>query len=1205
MARKLIVEIVGDSSSLEKAFGSASKSGSSFSRNLIRVGKAAAVGVGAAFVGMAAVVKVGFDEIAEGQKVAAQTAAVLKSTGGVANVTAKEVANLATEQSKLTGIDDELIQSSENLLLTFKNVRDEVGKGNNVFERATKSALDLSTAGFGSVESASKMMGKALNDPIKGMTALGRAGVTFSEDQKKAIKSLVDTGDLLGAQKIILKEVESQVGGSAKAYGETLPGQLSKLKNAFEEAAAGVAQALLPALTRLVEIAVDLIPVLAEWGRKIGEAVGPSVTAAVEGIIPLFQRVKQSIIDLANAARSILPTLQAIGGAAFGAAMSSAGQAVIVATAAMYAFRTAVTAVTAQLAALRAAAAGAGIASLISPLGLATAAVGLMTAAFVYSRGASDALKGSLDAQRASLEALQDAARESTNSQDRLRDSKIAVRQATLDVSAAVRARNQLEAQGKRGTDEYTQAQVRVQQAYSSRIRAEHEVSAAQEGVTKSSKNQSSAIQTLNKDAEFLRGRMESGTSALGRFGNEAAKHRLVTAYATEMQKMARQADKLADANAKSNPKLAEAAEKFADNARAASNYAKRTGEIPPALGKVGPQAQAAGKNVGTSFGQGLAAGIGSQISSIAAAAARSVTAAENAARAAAQAKSPSKTWQKLGEDMQQGLIIGFITRGTTFSQMAASHLSTSLQSARTEFLAASKILGAGAAQKIVDGFRSQDQSLAQQIKTALRTATTEAIKAAAQAVTDARGTLTSAFQSVANDALSAFDAVVGAWKPPALIKLEARQLERQKQDLIDAITKAGEDVKAARDAFTEAVAGGDPEKVKTAQAALVQAQKAQADALAAQQDFSDQQLAAKQQIAHDKRMAQRRVHLQAELAEVQTWLQKHPGQYEEAQRRINAILKQHGVDAKFWGTAVGIALADGMKASNRAVAAAAEALATAIAKKLKLRSNAEEGPLSDLDSWFRGLVPTLTKGIDYGAAARAGADVATSFRGGLTSGAGEVVGTLVPPDFRESLSGAFTAVTPTTATPTVEAFAAVSESVTEASGVVTVFRDLIVSLPVVAATAFGTLLSTVIKLTKSLPTVLAAPTAALQGVADAISAIGAAAYSARSALQDTVDDILRLRARVGNLNEGIPGRQHGGSVRARHPYIVGEAGPELFIPSSAGTIRTAGAGTSAIGGTTVVLNFHGPTVGTSRDFEDAVRRAIYDVNRRNPVLAI
>jgi acid phosphatase family membrane protein YuiD len=82
----------------------------------------------------------------ESHKIAKQTDAVLKSTGGAANVTAKHVSDLATAISKKTGIDDEAIQSGENLLLTFTKVRNETGKGNKIFDQATRVVTDMSAA---------------------------------------------------------------------------------------------------------------------------------------------------------------------------------------------------------------------------------------------------------------------------------------------------------------------------------------------------------------------------------------------------------------------------------------------------------------------------------------------------------------------------------------------------------------------------------------------------------------------------------------------------------------------------------------------------------------------------------------------------------------------------------------------------------------------------------------------------------------------------------------------------------------------------------------------------------------------------------------------------------------------------------------------------------------------------------------------------
>jgi len=182
----LTVKILGDEKDLLRSLNSSSKGIQRFSVGIGTFVKGALVfeGVRAGVQGVTAALRAGIGEWSEQQKIAAQTAAAIRSTGGVANVTAKDIDRLGARIQNLSGIDDEAIKSGANLLLTFKNVRNELGKGNNVFDRATAAAVDLSVAGFGSIESTSKQLGKALNDPIKGMTALGRAGVTFTQKQR-------------------------------------------------------------------------------------------------------------------------------------------------------------------------------------------------------------------------------------------------------------------------------------------------------------------------------------------------------------------------------------------------------------------------------------------------------------------------------------------------------------------------------------------------------------------------------------------------------------------------------------------------------------------------------------------------------------------------------------------------------------------------------------------------------------------------------------------------------------------------------------------------------------------------------------------------------------------------------------------------------------------------------------------------------------
>lgn len=171
-------------------------------------------------VGMSLPIVAGFGAMIqaaqESNKISKITEQIIKSTGGAAKLTADQISELSTALSNKTGVDDEIIQKGQNLLLTFTKVRDEVGKGNDVFSRASLAMLDLGTV-FGSSDAAAMQLGKALNDPVKGITALSKAGVTFTAEQKETIKAMVAANDILGAQKIILAEVETQVGGTAAA----------------------------------------------------------------------------------------------------------------------------------------------------------------------------------------------------------------------------------------------------------------------------------------------------------------------------------------------------------------------------------------------------------------------------------------------------------------------------------------------------------------------------------------------------------------------------------------------------------------------------------------------------------------------------------------------------------------------------------------------------------------------------------------------------------------------------------------------------------------------------------------------------------------------------------------------------------------------------------------------------------------------------
>lgn len=242
------------------------------------VGAIAAVGLATQVGGF---FRTGATDAAAYRKAMARVQAIIKATGGVANVTSADIERLAGSLEAQTGVDDEVIAGSAAMLLTFKNVRNEAGKGADVFNRAMAAALDVSAAGFGSVDSAAKGLGKALNDPIKGTAALSKQGITFSEAQKKQIKSLVASGRTLEAQKLILNEVESQVKGTAAAG---LTGA-ERFGIGWDNLRQNLADKFIPVVDRIVgTIADKVLPKVAQFVDAV-PAMITKITSVVKPVI--------------------------------------------------------------------------------------------------------------------------------------------------------------------------------------------------------------------------------------------------------------------------------------------------------------------------------------------------------------------------------------------------------------------------------------------------------------------------------------------------------------------------------------------------------------------------------------------------------------------------------------------------------------------------------------------------------------------------------------------------------------------------------------------------------------------------------------------------------------------------------------------------------------------------------------------------------
>jgi hypothetical protein len=187
----------------------------------------AGVTVGAVFSAVASGIKATIDAYGEAEVVSAQLDAVLQSTGGAAGMTREELDSLADSLSKMSGVDDEVIAKNEAVLLTFTKV------GKDVFPQATEAALNMSAALGQDLQASMIQVGKALNEPIQGATALRRVGVQLTDQQEDQIKAFMAVNDIASAQSVILNELAVEFGGVAEGMGNTTVGATNKLKTAW------------------------------------------------------------------------------------------------------------------------------------------------------------------------------------------------------------------------------------------------------------------------------------------------------------------------------------------------------------------------------------------------------------------------------------------------------------------------------------------------------------------------------------------------------------------------------------------------------------------------------------------------------------------------------------------------------------------------------------------------------------------------------------------------------------------------------------------------------------------------------------------------------------------------------------------------------------------------------------------------------------
>lgn len=198
-------------------------------KNISTAGAAGFLALAGGLTAVAAGLNAAINEAEKMETSFLRTEAIVKATGSSAGLTAGQIRELSREIALATLASTEGVEQAAQKLLTFRSVQGDV------FTDALELSQDLAAVGFGSVQSAATQLGKALEDPEQGLSALRRVGVSFSAVQKQQIKDFVEVGRTADAQRLILSALQQQVGGAGRAEAGGLAGAYDTLGQRVDE----------------------------------------------------------------------------------------------------------------------------------------------------------------------------------------------------------------------------------------------------------------------------------------------------------------------------------------------------------------------------------------------------------------------------------------------------------------------------------------------------------------------------------------------------------------------------------------------------------------------------------------------------------------------------------------------------------------------------------------------------------------------------------------------------------------------------------------------------------------------------------------------------------------------------------------------------------------------------------------------------------
>jgi hypothetical protein len=215
---------------------------------------------------------------------------------------ASRLIEMADATELATGVDGDLIMAAQAKLATFKELAKTAGTTGGAFDRATQASVDMAAVFGGDASNYAVQLGKALEDPEKGLAALKRTGALTTSQIKAISEEFAATGNRAKAFDQVLKAIETQVGGAANAtasgmsrikvsIGQMLEEVGKPMAEVFSQFAADVA-AMTP---QIVASLSSLAPKIREVGSTLAAALSEGLAGDTSRLVKIGELMGESV----------------------------------------------------------------------------------------------------------------------------------------------------------------------------------------------------------------------------------------------------------------------------------------------------------------------------------------------------------------------------------------------------------------------------------------------------------------------------------------------------------------------------------------------------------------------------------------------------------------------------------------------------------------------------------------------------------------------------------------------------------------------------------------------------------------------------------------------------------------------------------------------------------------------------------------------